>query len=345
MSYALIYKRKKPYPETKISKVQELSKLLKTYRNILLISIRDVSANQMKELRAKIWGKGVCKVVKNTLARIAIDNASKERKELSILRDHLTDMHAFVFTNQDPFEIAQIVDSIKEARLLKPGKIAPIDVVIQKGFTGFKPGPELSEIRMAGIPVRILDGEVFITENYTLVRAGQVVSPYAARVMALLDIKPLKIGPKVILGLIDNTIVRAEILLRPLEEYFKDIQVAVNEGRTLAIEAKIPVPEVTEDLISVATKEALNLATEIAFISPETIPELIGLALIEIISLLNVVKDYLPVIPEELKALIPTALESKSMPPTKEENIGEEKKEEKKEKKEEETLAGLSLLF
>lgn len=345
MSY-IVYKRKKPYPEVKVKKVQELVNLLKNYRNILIVSIRDVNANQMKELRAKLWNKGICKVVKNTLAKIAIENAASHRRGLLSLKNYLTDMHALIFTNNDPFEIAQIIDSIREARPLKPGKTTPVDVVIKKGFTGFKPGPELSEIRMAGIPVRILDGEVFITDDYTLLRAGQVVSPYAARVMALLDIKPLSIGPKVILGLIDDTIIQAELLTRPLEEYFKDIQIAINAGRILALEAKVPVPELIEELISMTVREALSLATETAFISPETMPDLTSLASIEALALLHAIKDHATAIPDDLKALIPTTTTTELKPAAKaKEEKHEEKKKEEKEKKEEETLAGLSLLF
>ena len=207
MSASLIYRREKPYPEHKVRKINELMEYFRNYKNILLVGIRDVNANQMKELRRKLWNKALVKVVKNTLTEIALDRIKKERPELARLKDFLNDMHAIIFTNDDAFEIARVVDSIKERRTLKPGKVSPVDVVVKKGFTGFKPGPEMSEMRMAGVPVRIFDGEVFVMEDYVLVKAGQVVSPYAARVMALLDIKPLEVGPEIIVGVIDGCLV------------------------------------------------------------------------------------------------------------------------------------------
>ena len=343
MSSYMVYQRKKPYPESKIRKINEIAELLRKYRNIILVGIRDVNANQMKELRKKLWNKAVCKVVKNTLAELAIEKVAKERKEIEILRDYLDDMHALVFTNDDPFEIARIIDSVKEDRPLKPGRVSPIDVVIKKGFTGFRPGPELNEMRMAGLPVRILDGEVFIYQDHVLVRAGQVVSPYAARVMAILDIKPLKVGPKVIIGIVDGTIIKEDVLLKPFEEYIRELQLAVNETRRLAIDAQIFVPELFEEFVSIAVREAYGLATNTGLITPDTLPEVVKAALGEIVALLTSIKEELPEIPEDLRKLIPVA------PSKKEEKKLEEKKEEKKEKKEEkkeeESLAGLSLLF
>lgn len=343
MSSYMVYKRKKPYPEKKKRKIKEIANLFREYHNILLIGIRDVNANQMKELRRKLWGKAICKVIKNTLAELAIDTVAKKRTEVAILKDYLVDMHALVFTNDDPFEIAQIIDSIKEDRPLKPGRVSPVDVVIKKGFTGFRPGPELNEMRMAGLPVRILDGEVFITKDHVLVRAGQVVSPYAARVMALLDIKPLKIGPKVIMGIVDGMLVSGEILLKPFEEYIKEIQITINETKTLAIEAKIFVPELFEDFVGLSIREAISLATITGFIAPDTLPEAIRVALSEISTLLNTIKDEIPEIPEDLQKLI-------SATPTKEKkeeekNVERKKEEKKKKEGEEEALAGLNLLF
>ena len=337
-----IYHREKPFPARKVEKINELAELLSKYKNILLIGIRDVNANQMKTLRKNLWGIGVLKVVKNSLMSIAIDKISDKRPELKKLKDLMDDMHALIFTNHDIFSIARTIDSIKEKRLLKPGKISPIDVVLKKGFTGFKPGPEMSEMRMAGVPVRIFDGEVYIYEDHVLVRKGQVVSPYATRVMALLDIKPLEVGPEVIAGIADGYIFSREILLKPLESYLEELQYAISEARILSMEAMIPMPDTISELLIVPVRETIYLGIETAIVSSETLPILLNRTLSESLALLMTIADKLPEIPEELKSIIRKPEAAEKM----EERKEEEKKEEKKEEKEEEEApAGLSLLF
>ena len=297
----------------------------------------------MKELRRKLWGKATVKVIKNTLTQIALDQVKSERPELQKLKDMLTDMHALVLTNGDIFEIARTINSIKEKRSLKPGKISPTDVIIKKGFTGFRPGPEMSELRMAGVPVRIFDGEVYVQQDYVLVRSGQVVSPYAARVMAILDIKPLEVGPEVIIGITDGYIIGKEVLLRPLQDYIADLRSAIYEAHTLAIEAKIPISEILEELLMLASKEASALLRETALISEDTIQDLTSLALREIVALLGQIAGGLPEIPNDLKELISVtpSVEKKEEKTEKE----EKKKPEERKEKEEEGLAGLRLLF
>ncbi len=340
MAQKLVYRREKSYPLRKTSKIQELTEILRKYSNILLLSIRDVNANQMKMLRKKLWGKGLVKVVKNSLLELAIDKIKHEKPMLDKLKDLLTDMHALVFTNDDIFEVARIINSIKEKRALKPGKISPVDVVLKKGFTGFKPGPEMSEMRMAGVPVRIFDGEVFIQQDHILVKKGQVVSPYAARVMALLDIKPLEIGPEVIIGISDRYMISKETLLKPLESYLEELQYAISEATILSLQALIPMPDTIGDILTLPARETFLLGIEIALVTTDTLPHLLKRTFSETLGLLTSIADKLPEIPEDLKSLVATQ-PAEEKAPSKE----GAPKEEKPEEKEEEGLAGLSLLF
>ncbi len=346
MSMQIVYRRTRSYPSKKIETIKEILDLFKKYKHVIILSIRDVNTNQMKDLRKRLWKKdAIIRVIKNTLTELAVDRIKDSKPYLQKLKDLLTDMHAIIFTNDDPFELARIADEIKEKRALKPGKISPIDVVIKKGFTGFKPGPEMSEMRMAGLPVRIFDGEVFISQDHVLVQAGQVVSPYAARVMALLDIKPLEVGPKVLGAFVDSSFIEKEILLKPHEEYIKELQKAIFEARSLSIEAQIPLPETISDLLVLSIRQILNLATETGFITTDTLPDLIRALFGEIVSLAMAIQDDLPEIPDDIKHIIqqkPVATKpEKEAEPEKK----EEKKPKKKEKTEEESLAGLSLLF
>ncbi|MHA1616128.1 MAG: 50S ribosomal protein L10, partial [Candidatus Njordarchaeales archaeon] len=340
----MVYKRKKPIPPEKVRKLERIKKLLEKYSKFLIIDFHEVSANLMHKLRSKLRGKAEIVVIKNTLTEKAIDELSNKKPDLVKMKEYLTGMRAFVFTEGDLFEIARMIAEEKEIKPPTPGKISPIDIVIPKGSTGLRPGPAMTDLRLAGLPVRIIEGELFIMEDTVLVRKGQRLSSQVVKVLQILDIHPFEVSPKVICAYDNGIIIRGEILLKPIEEYEEMIAKAISEAMNIAVNLAIPVPEAIENIIRVAYMHATSLAIETAIPLPDTAEHLLARAMNIARALVSeIAKEKPEILPKNLKKLAqaPAAPAAEAAPA--EEKKEEEKKEEKKEeeKKEEESLAGL----
>ena len=165
-----LYKRKKPIPREKIERVKRLVELFRKYDKIIIADFNEVPANLIKRARLAIKDKGLPLVIKNKLALKALEQVEKEKPYLSKLKEYLTGMRMLVFTNEDPIEIAQEIHSFSEKIPPRPGKRVPFDIVVPKGGTGLRPGPVMTDLRVAGLPVRIIEGELFIMQDTVLVK-------------------------------------------------------------------------------------------------------------------------------------------------------------------------------
>jgi len=327
----MTYERKRPIPEKKVKQVQMLVELFKTYDKLVIFDFKDVPANMMKEIRKKLYGLGHVIVVKNTLVKKALDKIINEKPNLRILYDYLTEMRAFVFTNMDVFEISRIIDSIREKQPAKPGKIAPYDIIIPKGNTGLKPGPAMTDLRLANIPSRIIKGELWVMKATLLVKKGQRISSQAAKVLQLLDIIPFEIRPKVLLALDRDKVISAEILLMPIEKYERLVSEAVNDAIRISVNLSLPTPETIETILLNAMLDGFKLAIYTDTPLPETAEMIlfkaINIARATVIEINKINPDALPDDLKKLTELAPAA-------PV------EEKKEEKPAKEEKERREG-----
>ena len=342
----LVYKREKPVPKKKVERVQRLVELFEKYDKIIIFDFHDVPANLMKQIRMKLREKAEVIVVKNTLVKKALEKIIKKKPYLKHLERFLTGMRAFAFTNNDVFEIARIIDNVKEKTPAKPGKIAPFDIIIPKGNTGLKPGPAMTDLRLANVPIRIIEGELWVMQDTLLVKRGQRISSQAAKVLQLLDIIPFETKPKVIAAIDRDLVISGDTLLIPFEQYIEYTSEAINTALNISIETTIPLPETAEIIISKAFTETLAIATYSDIPIPENIEQIIAKTTnitIRIIS--EMIKIDPQSVPDDLKSLVETSsVSTEEKEEKKEEKKKEEKKKEKKEEKEEE-FSGLAALF
>ncbi|MEX2689368.1 MAG: 50S ribosomal protein L10 [Candidatus Njordarchaeum guaymaensis] len=337
------YIRKKPIPETKKARISRIKELLKKYDKFIVIDIADIPANLMKELRKKLWGWGELIVIKNTLLRKALLSLPRYKKNISKFESHLNNMRALFFTNRDIFEVASIINSIKERLPPKPGKPAPEDIIIPKGNTGLRPGPAMTDLRVAGLPIRIIDGEIWILNNHNLVPKGKKISAQAAKVMAILDILPFEVGPKVIMAWDRNLVIPRKLLLMPLEEYSDLISRAYASAVNIAVETTLPTVDAIEQILIKAYASAVNIAVETTLPTVDAIEQILIKAYTVSYNLMLEGSKLEPnLVTDEIKFMLES---SKKEIEEKEEKKEEKKEKKKEEKKEEEEFTGLAALF
>jgi len=184
--------KKNKVPNYKLKAVEDLVKLVKEYKTILVASIKNIPGSQFQEIVKKLRGKAIVKVPKKSLIYRAIDNA--DGSELEKLKEKIDESFAILFSELDSFELAgELMKNTSPAKA-KSGQEAPEDIEIDAGPTDLVPGPAISELGALGIQIQIEKGKISIKEPKVIAKKGEKISKGAAELMAKLDIKPFRIG-------------------------------------------------------------------------------------------------------------------------------------------------------
>jgi len=126
--------------EKKAKIINEIKEYIKKYNIIGIGDLTKVGSHELQLLRSKLRGKAFMKVTKNTLFGIAFKQALSD-KEYEKLKQFLQGQNIFIFTDMNPFELSLFLERNMVPSEAKPGDIAPADIIIPAGNTGFAPGP------------------------------------------------------------------------------------------------------------------------------------------------------------------------------------------------------------
>lgn len=184
--------KKHKISEKKIKKVKDLAKLMDSYNTTMLGTTVNLASAQFQKARKLLRGKAEISYSKKSTALRAIDASKKEG--IKALKENITESPAFLFTNEDPFEIATLLSENKFPAKAKIGQIAPKEINIEAGPTDLLPGPVLSELGAAGIKAGIVGGKIAIKEGKTLVKEGDTITSIIAGVLQKLEILPFEVG-------------------------------------------------------------------------------------------------------------------------------------------------------
>jgi len=245
----MIEKRKTSIPEWKKKTVEELKKLIKENKTILIASIKNLPDSQFGEIKKKMRGKAIVKVPKKNLIFMAIEGSTGDVKKLESKIDNSI---ALLFSDMDSFELASELLRKKSPAKAKPGQIAPEDIVVKAGPTELVPGPAISELGALGIQIQIKEGKIEIKADKVIVQEGKVISRPAAEMMSKLNIKPFSIGFTPVAAYDTKT-----------NKFYSDINIDF-EG--------------TLNRLKEAHGRALPFAVKVGHISPDTIIHLLGKA-------------------------------------------------------------------
>lgn len=256
-------KREKEVPEFKIKSVEEMKKLMKDKKTILIASIKNLPASQFQEIGKKLRGKAIIKVPKKNLIFRAIDNSSNEN--LKKLKEKIDDSFAILFSDLDSFDLALELINKRSSARAKAGQEAPEDIEVEAGPTDLVPGPAISELGALGIQIQIEKGKIHIRQPKVIAKKGEKISQAATDVMGKLDIKPFSVG-------------------------FTPLCAFDTKENKLYLEINID-KEGTLEEIKKAYSKALPFAVEIGYMTPETIVFMIRKAAIHGDALFNLNKN------------------------------------------------------
>ncbi|KAM4054858.1 ribosomal protein [Hirsutella rhossiliensis] len=171
----------------------KLKGLLEEFKSIFIVTVDNVSSQQMHEIRHALRGSGVVLMGKNTMVRRALRTFIIDTPEYEKLLPHVKGNVGFVFTNSDLKTIRDKILSNRVAAPARAGALAPVDVWIPAGNTGMEPG-KTSFFQALGVPTKIARGTIEITADLKLVESGSKVGPSEATLLNMMNISPFTYG-------------------------------------------------------------------------------------------------------------------------------------------------------
>ena len=328
----------------KKDELQELEALLKTRPVIGIVDISGIAARQLQAMRREFNGKIQIRTARNTLLRLALDNAEDEN--LRKLADYVQSGSSLALTDVNPFVIYKPFEKGKTSAPAKGGEVCPKDVVISKGDTGFPPGPLVGEMQMVGIPAAIESGKIVVKKDYTLLKAGDEISPAVAKILSKLEIEPLEVGLNLFAVYENGFVFEASSLAIDEELIASQFGQAYTQSFNLAVNAAIPNAKTINILLGLAYSNARNLSVNAGIINSESLPLILGKAYVEMLAVAKIAGTG--AIDEELENLLGAAAAAAaavSAPAAKNDEAPAEEEEEEEEASEEDALEGLGALF
>jgi large subunit ribosomal protein L10 len=270
--------------QEKIREVEEIADLIKKYKVVGIASLQKVRAAQMQEFKKNLADKVYMRVMKNTLMKLAIENC-KEKPDLKKLEEHLQGSNVYIFTDEDPFKLALILERGKVKTTAKSGDTAAFDVVVPAGNTGQPPGPIISQLNAVGLPTRIESGSVWINKDTLVVKKGEAINERLASMLSKLGIKPVESGLAMTYVFEEGLIITQEQLRLDLDAIRQDIERAYADSLALSLSTAYPTEENMTMLLQIAHREAYALSLNAAIPTEETIEDLLRKAHVEMLSL------------------------------------------------------------
>ncbi|KAG6995465.1 hypothetical protein G7Y79_00045g081360 [Physcia stellaris] len=243
----------------------KLKALLDEYKSIFIVTVDNVSSQQMHKIRKSLRGdsevQGVVLMGKNTMVRRALKGFITEFPEYERLLPHIRGNVGFIFTNADLNKTREVILAEKVAAPARAGAIAPLDVFVPAGNTGMEPG-KTSFFQALGVPTKIARGTIEITTDLKLVEAGTKVGASEATLLNMLNISPFTYGMSIAQIYDGGQTFSPDVLDIKEEQLFAALASAIKTIATISLAANYPtLPSVMHSIVN-GYKKVLAIAVE-----------------------------------------------------------------------------------
>lgn len=264
--------------KAKKAEVESLVRMLTENSVVGLASIQGIPASSMLQMRRTLRGQATIKVTKNTLLRLALEEAGKQKAGLGQLVERIDGPTCVIATQMNPFRLYKKTEEAKSKAPARGGEKAPEDIWVRKGETPFKPGPIVGELQRSGIPAAIEEGKVVIKSDKLLVKAGDAIPANVAAGLTRLEIFPLTVGLDVKAVWEGGMVYGPDVLGIDQAKVLADLTRGVRSAINLSVNAGYPTKKTIEIMLQKAHREAVALAVEAAFPEPKALDMILGKA-------------------------------------------------------------------
>ncbi|MCK5637008.1 MAG: 50S ribosomal protein L10, partial [Thermoplasmatales archaeon] len=253
-----------------------------------IVEIGGIPAPQMQKMRKGLHGTASIRSAKNNLIFRALDDAEKQIKGISELKELITGQTAIIATDMNPFKLAAQIKRTRTMAPAKGGETATYDISVKAGDTPFKPGPVVGELQRVGIPATIQEGKVVIKNDKVIVPEGEKITSEVAQMLTRLEIFPVEIGMNLHAVFEDGSIFKPDVLDVDVDEMIGRMKQASTNAFNLAIEAGWYNELTIRPLLMKAHNNAFILAIEKGILTKDTVQNLISKAHANMLALKNI---------------------------------------------------------
>jgi large subunit ribosomal protein L10 len=266
-------------PEWKVKDVEELIEKISKSRVVGVVGVREIPASNLQQMRGSLRGNVEIRMVRNTIARRALEASAPEIRPLA---NFIEDQTALIFSDSNPFKLNSLLEKGKQPMPIKAGSRAPKDIVVEAGETTFSPGPMVGKLQAAGIPAAIKGGKVVINQKIILAKEGEIVPAKTADILKTMEIFPRNVGLELRAAYEGGLIFKSKDLSIDVDNKIAELcnasakamsfaveigyttsvtigpmlQKAQTGARALVMEAAIPVPSMMEFILAKAAANA-----------------------------------------------------------------------------------------
>ena len=277
----------------KYGEVEQLTTLLTSNKIIGIAEIGGIPGPQLQKMRSNIREKAKIRCAKNSLILRALDEAEKNVKGISALKDEINGQAVLIATDMNPFKLFNEMKMTRTMAPAKGGETATHDIQVRSGETPFKPGPVVGELQKVGIPAAIQEGKVVIKTDKVIVPAGEKIPIDVAQMLTRLEIFPIEIGMNLHAVFEDGSVFKPDVLDIDMDKFYSQLKLASSNAFNLAIETAWINKDTIIHLLSKAHRDSHALALESGIVTKDTIKQLISKANASMLSLAANTKDVL----------------------------------------------------
>lgn len=239
----------------KVEFVKKMGKEAKGYATIGIMPLDSVPDSLVQKVRNSLKPDVKFLIARKTLTTKILDSDPR----LAKLKEYATGNFAILLSNKDPTELNKIIVANRKKLGAKPNQVSPADINIESGETSILPGQAVTDLKTAGIDVKIEKGKVVISKSKVLVKKGEKISTAISKALKMLDIAPFEAGTKLSVALNGDLIFTERVLSIDSNYVTREITLNFNEANTLATQIGFVTKYNVDGMIRKAYLSALGL--------------------------------------------------------------------------------------
>ncbi len=252
-----------------------------------IANLAGLPAAQLQKMQQSLREKIDMIMTKKTVAKIIIEQVTKDKAGIEKLEEFLGGNPSFLFTKENPFSLFRTLKKNKSPAPAKAGQLAPKELVIKAGPTPFAPGPVISEFKQLGVAAGIEGGKIIVKQDSVVCKAGGVINEQLASMLSRLGIQPMEIGLDLV-AVYENGVVYTKAVLDIDEDKFKSqLNRAITYARNLSVEAAFPTKQNINLLLGKAVRESKALARSQNILAKGMVEEILAKAHVQMLALKN----------------------------------------------------------